>query len=90
MPGTYAGTGRPLTFKCSKCKLRRDRYGNARAGAPRITGRDRLAPRGNKCRRTSYWRFEYVCLDCGHVGWSRHIEAERQFVRAGYVLPERK
>jgi hypothetical protein len=38
----------------------------------------------------SYWKFEYECNDCDHVGWSRHMDAERQYVRAGFELPKEK
>jgi hypothetical protein len=53
----------------------------------RWTGRYRRAPTNRKGCRTSYWRFEYACTDCGHVGWTRHIDAERQFVNHGFNLP---
>jgi hypothetical protein len=53
-----------------------------------MTGRVRFANRkGNAFGRSSRDAYEYRCLDCGHVGTSRHVEARRKFEAAGYVRP---
>ncbi len=53
-----------------------------------MTGRVHFAnPHGNASSRNSVWRFEYLCTDCGHVGWSRHTDAERDFRRRGFTIP---
>lgn len=81
MPGTNAGTGQPLTFQCSNCRrikgaVRPPGYiPRGYIGRVRLTGRKRFAnPKGNASRRSSTHAREYECLDCGHVGWSRHTD----------------
>jgi hypothetical protein len=90
MPGTNAGTGQLVHFRCSQCRKRRWKWPNGAVQRVKVTGRTRLVPRGRKGRRTSYWRFEYKCQDCLHIGWSRHIDVERRYVSSGYELPEKK
>lgn len=74
MPGTNAGTGCPLTLKCAKCRLSRNWSRNFREGLV-ATGRTRAVSR-RSIRQTTR-KVEYRCLDCGHVGWTQHIDAER-------------
>lgn len=83
MPGTNAGTGRPLTFQCAIC--RRSRYCRGLFMAHRCrhtqvrTGRTRPLTRQQQGRggpRVLQHRVEYRC-ECGHVGWSRHVDVER-------------
>ena len=76
MPGTNAGTGRPLTLRCAKCRL--DFFAMRRSSAcgTRLvrTGRERPLPksqRGNGGSRVLLYLVEYRCLDCGHVGFTR-------------------
>ncbi len=85
--GKGCGTGRPLFFRCWSCRgwRRQDSGMNVE-----MTGRVRFANyRGNAVSRSSAWAFEYRCLDCGHIGSSRHTDAERKFERAGFVVPPR-
>lgn len=92
MPGTNAGTGQPISFQCSHCRQQNRWMGFKRRGgahAVRWLGRWRHTRPGTGGVRNSYWSFEYECGDCGHVGWSRHIEAQRGYLRAGYPLPEK-
>jgi hypothetical protein len=80
MPGTNAGTGRPLFFRCSRC---RKLDGSRRGQRWEPTGRVRRLAKsqeGTGGRRVAYLRYEYRCLDCGHTGWSRHIEVERRWL----------
>lgn len=77
MPGTNAGTGQPIYFRCTECRIRRGRWNvpwcswNQSKGVV-LTGRKRDA--GRASIRMDYFAREYRCLDCGHVGWSRHID----------------
>lgn len=31
--------------------------------------------------------YEYECMDCGHVGWSRHLDLEHQYNRVAGITP---
>jgi len=78
MPGS-TGTGYPFTFRCAKCKRLRDwqRPEHEDKGCNvEATGRTRplaAAQQGYGHRRALQYRVEYRCLDCGHIGWSRHV-----------------
>jgi len=82
VPGTSAGTGQPLSFHCSACRLREGAIGprtaDGWADRVKLTGRTKPAKHGNARGRSSETRREYTCLDCGHTGWSRHRELERK------------
>lgn len=41
-----------------------------------LTGRTRLTK--HRGQRQSLTSREYKCQDCGHVGWSKHIDLERK------------
>ncbi len=77
------GTGQPLTLKCSQCKRLRDiRSGAALSGQLVRTGRTRAnRPRGHV--RTGRTAYECECLNCGHVGWYSHKQAEKLPARGG-------
>ena len=89
MPGTNAGTGQPNWFRCYGCRkrhgtneyFRRDGYlDTAKLGVLTrvvLTGKTRPAPTGRGGIRNSHTVRQYRCLDCGHVGWSRHVDLER-------------
>lgn len=88
MARSNAGTGQPLCFRCSSCRKKYAhgfRLGGDRkgwAGRVELTGRDRNANRrGNAGCRNSRRTREYRCLDCNHVGWSRHIDLEHKAER---------
>ncbi len=72
--GANNGTGQPNFFRCSKCRstLRGGRN-TGWAGCVNLTGRKR-PHRGKAGARNSFIDREYVCQDCGHVGWSCHID----------------
>lgn len=79
MPGTNAGTGQPIVLKCAKCRrsiTRKLLAAFSRGRNLEATGRVRLS-RGHRGIRQTNRRIEYRCKDCGHVGWSQHIDAER-------------
>lgn len=72
--GGNNGTGQPNNFRCSAC--RKELWGDPDHGwasCVRLTGRKR-PHRGKAGARNSYIDREYTCLDCGHTGWSCHIE----------------
>lgn len=83
MPGTNAGTGQPLTLRCAKCKTYR--FGPDRGTNLEATGRTRPMP--HSAIRQTNRKIEYHCRDCGHTGWSQHIDAER-LIRRGPVAKE--
>jgi hypothetical protein len=79
MPGTNAGTGYPLTLRCTRCKVGRPRGGFDL----KATGRTKPIPPhkpqgGYRCTNRM---IEYKCETCGHVGWSRHSDGERLLKR---------
>lgn len=70
--GKGPGTGSPLTFRCAKCKLG-DWRNSARGTRWEATGRIRNRyARHSGIRHDNRRQAEYRCLDCRHVGWSRH------------------
>ena len=89
MPGSNAGTGRPINFQCSQCRRKNqpwlplgtqpERHGYWNEVT--LTGRERNAKLGNAGIRNSEKEREYKCNHCGHVGWSRHVDLERRWVR---------
>ena len=76
MSGSNAGTGQPLTLKCSRCKLLRNAFGSARGGKLVRTGRSKPA-RSRSHIRIGRMAYECECLECGHVGWYAHKQAEK-------------
>lgn len=54
------------------------------SGRLELTGRKRtFYPLGNYGLRSSFYTYEYTCGDCGHIGWSRHIEAHNRHATSG-------
>jgi hypothetical protein len=78
MPGSNAGTGRPIHFRCSGCRAGARPWPAGGFTSVVLTGRDRAAKAGTAGTRNSARAREYRCLDCGHVGWSRHTDLERK------------
>lgn len=81
MPGTNAGTGQPISLKCSQCRQRPDWRTNPGTGELARTGRRR--PRRMSSGRRGHLRigdvaYECVCLVCGHVGWYCHNDAAQK------------
>lgn len=86
MPGSNAGTGYPLTLRCAKCRLGRYEWRGMHFGKYGMnleaTGRTRpLRRHGHKGYRCTNREIEIRCLDCGHIGWSKHISAEALLIR---------
>jgi len=83
MPGTNGGTGQPYYFVCAKCRTwRRAFMGTTRGMNLEATGRWRPRRDGRGGSRIGSKFVEYRCKDCGHVGWSKHKEAERMLAKA--------
>lgn len=73
MGGSNAGTGWPLTLRCAKCKAGRDWRNDPHGGTYLLrTGRTKPYRGGNKGARGLLTFYEYACITCGHVGWTRH------------------
>lgn len=75
------GTGQPHFLKCSKCRSTLRNKRSTRNGTNLVaTGKTsdvygRAASTGGS--RVMRMRVQYRCLDCGHIGWSRHVDAGR-------------
>ena len=70
----------PHTFRCTKCKVGANTYDftrydyNPSAGTNvEKTGRMLKPTGGRGMPSRSYCRYEYRCLDCGHIGASTHV-----------------
>ena len=93
MPGSNAGTGYPLTLRCAKCKAGRDWENPGDRAGENIEATGRTKPllssqqgRGNP--RALYFRAEYRCKDCGHIGWTRLKAIKWIAQRQGITLVE--
>ncbi len=79
----------PANFRCAKCRRTygtREYFGErwsderGRLSRVELTGKtkadraDRSVHRGPRCDTTSR---QYRCEDCGHVGWSTHVDLKR-------------
>lgn len=73
--GTKGGTGQPYWLKCAKCRLSLRRSGGMNLEATGKTLPLSKGQRGRGGRRVLQLRVQYRCLDCKHVGWSRHVDA---------------
>lgn len=84
VPGSNAGTGRPLWFRCSACRQDFPNYwpgvrsGRQPGYSVKLTGRSKAMPPGRTGIRNSARSREYTCNDCGYIGWSRHVDLERR------------
>ena len=80
------GSGQPIHFKCSNCRkwrtqLVRDGALDCLAGRKFVaTGeRRRRFTTGGGPRIDNQFQYQYRCNDCGHVGWSRHVDVRRAY-----------
>jgi len=81
MPGTNGGTGYPYHLQCGRCKrslhsVFHDAVHFRRGYRLVATGRTKPLKTAHRGIRCTDRRIEYRCLDCGHVGWSKHIATE--------------
>ena len=76
MPGTNAGTGCPINFRCSWCRRNGARWPEGSRFHVTLTGRKREG-RANRNARMSSQAREYQCKSCGSVGWSKHFDLEK-------------
>ena len=90
MPGTNAGTGSPIVFKCARCRMACRRTWRPDLGGyidcdhdVKLTGKWRKLDRGGSLR-TARAEVEYKCA-CGHTGKSKHIDIVRRAVREGVI-----
>lgn len=82
--GAYAG--QPLHFACAKCRRSpgyRDGRGFIRRSVGtnyRTTGKYKYQkPKGGNWHSWPEHSYQYECLDCGHVGWSRHPRVQMRY-----------
>jgi hypothetical protein len=83
--GEYAG--QPATFACSQCRKHRNFYDSETKSTSETIGRcfrttGKLRPQasqGSNYHRWPHHAYQYVCLGCGHKGWSRHPDVERVY-----------
>ncbi len=84
MAGKNNGTGRPLSFRCSRCRAGRIYYRRVTPSGGvqdvTLTGKKKPLNDGNANGRNSAHSRQYVCK-CGHVGWSRHTDLEHKELR---------
>lgn len=71
-----AGQGVPICFRCWRCRRRGGRGGTI--DRVRILGSRNTHARHGAVRVTDL-EYQYECLDCGHVGWSRHVDLDQAF-----------
>lgn len=76
--GANNGTGWPLWFACAKCRKDWTRIYRDRGHAVVRTGRTRPYKGGNRGVRGLNTFHEYRCTDCGHIGWSRHVDIAKK------------
>lgn len=77
------GAGQPVWFKCpiSRRLTHRPVIHTKGGRNYQLTGRRRrsFSSLSGSLRSDSRYVYEFKCLDCGHVGWSRHITLSRRF-----------
>ena len=82
------GTGQPAFPRCWRCRRSRNHnpfYTDAEHGRlgteqrMKLTGKRRYSPNYNGGRVDVFYQYEYTCLDCGYVGWTRHINIARRW-----------
>lgn len=74
-----SGTGHPLTLRCAKCRINRDwRRSTTPDTNLEATGRTKECKKwtAGGIRQAKQY-IEYRCRTCGHVGWSKHTQAQR-------------
>ena len=72
--GRSLGAGYPLTFRCARCKT--NRRGSRRGLNYEIVTQIDSEARGACIRQDREHKYLYNCLDCGHSGWTRHVDAK--------------
>lgn len=78
--GAYAG--QPHSFACAMCRKSMSFYENSCTVGRRYRTTGRSRPRRSQGMNYRHWgkiAYEYECLDCGHVGWSRHPDVARRY-----------
>jgi len=68
------GTGQLVFMRCAMCRRTQRHQGHVTP-----TGKRRYRPNHNGGRVDVLWQYEYRCLDCEHIGWSRHITLAQRF-----------
>lgn len=90
------GVGNPLTFCCWNCRRNNRKFENpipdGRIDQVLIIGKTRknhaLLGREASSPRMRKIRVQYRCLDCGHVGWSAHVDLVNRFEQWQATIPQ--
>lgn len=81
MPGTNAGTGQPIHFRCGMCRRCDAHWRRGFKDDIELTGRTKpfnnLSSGRHGFTRLGHVVYEYRCKACGHRGWSRHNDLKR-------------
>ncbi len=93
--GRGKSAGQPLDFQCSACRKtkyqmfprRRFPESHGLVLDVTLTGKAKAVNDGRANGRSSNTRVQYKCNDCGHVGWSRHVEIFRKAIKEGIPTP---
>lgn len=79
--GANNGTGYPMFLRCAKCRrTNRDRHARIQGFSLRRFANEKPLPKaqqGNGNSRALQFLIKIKCLVCGHVGWTRHKDAQR-------------
>jgi hypothetical protein len=67
--------------------MKRAQVGGGQRDRVVLTGKMRQPKRFQGGQRNSFYERQYYCTDCGHTGWSRHIDLE---ARAGGDIEVRR
>jgi hypothetical protein len=80
--GSNGGTGYPNWLRCAKCRKSRT-FRPDRTGANlEATGRTKPLRGHHSGYRCTNRQIEYRCRECGHIGWTKHMDAERLLKRS--------
>lgn len=69
----------PSRARCSQCKRGRHKEGHGYNVTLTGEKRKKRTMSGRNGRMDVEAQYGYQCLDCGHVGWSRHVDLKRMW-----------
>ena len=84
MPGTNAGTGQPIWFRCLSCRKNGRRCCGFISDVT-LTGTVKRKDDGRSHGRSSNVLVEYECKVCRYRGFSRHIDIAKRAQREGLL-----
>jgi DNA-directed RNA polymerase subunit RPC12/RpoP len=81
--GNAMPRGRPITFKCAKCKHGVE---YTESGDDWFAPYGKPEPTGEVRDRDGITYAQYRCAECGHVGWTRHASMLRRVGEASKTI----